>query len=212
MNTFRYRDEYFVLSNSDAEAGQHERGRHGLVGRQVDSPIELDRVARRRLEAAWAKRAEEVGDPDEVGTLNEVLAPFGSGWLVAEFDCLTVAEQMNRCHTDHFKLQFEVDPDRSVNRFFELCTTGAILTPSTPVTPGGWVRVQDSRQRGRACCRRRARICSGRHQPWNRRAGALRIAACSSAATDSSECRPGMAGHTLRKDRGRHPAAERAVC
>lgn len=126
VNFFRYRDEYFVLSNSDAEAVQQELGKHGLVGRPVE-PIAIDLDAKGRLEDAWARRAEEVEDPDEIGSLNEVLAPFGSGWLVAEFDCLTVAEEMNRCQTDYFKLQFEADPDRSVNRFFELCATETVL-------------------------------------------------------------------------------------
>jgi hypothetical protein len=126
VNFFRYRDEYFVLSGADAEAVQQELRKHGLVGRPL-APIALDPEARQRLQEAWASRAEETADPDQIGTLNEVLAPFGSGWLVAEFDCLTVAEDMRQCQTDYFKLQFEADPERSVSRFFKSCATGTIL-------------------------------------------------------------------------------------
>lgn len=129
VNFFRYRDEYFVLSDEDVERVALALTAHGLEGHLAGPAVEIpaDQLElKAQLEERWVEQQERM-DPSEIGTISEDLGQLGSGWIVAEYSCDTMSEEINRCQTDYFEISFRLNPERVTARFFEQCASGQIL-------------------------------------------------------------------------------------
>ena len=125
VNFFRYRDEYFVLSQEAVTAVQQELARIGLRG-AVMSVETVQSVLKDSLRERWSAEFDPA-EPEGPGELREELAHLGDGVVVAYYECETLAEELGRCQTDKVQIEFERDPGGSLDRVFAEAAGGGIL-------------------------------------------------------------------------------------
>jgi len=125
INFFRYRDEYFVLSASDADALKLALAAHGMRGAETEIRSNQSDI-KAELGEQWST-AFDKDEPDGPGAVTQELGRLGDGRIIAVYDCDTLAEEMASCQTDTFEIEFVIDEGAAIARTFDEAKAGAVL-------------------------------------------------------------------------------------
>jgi len=123
INFFRYRDEYFVLSEEDANAVVSRLAALNLGATTTDFRTSQDELEPDLLEQA--ANSMNQSDPDEAIRAREELARLGDVAIVAV--CSVKPQDLNSCQSDSFMLTFEDHEDDVVTQAFDDAMAGKFL-------------------------------------------------------------------------------------
>lgn len=112
-NFFRYRDEYFLISEKGLPIVEQALAALGLTARRRIRHLSSE-SARDELQD---RASQMTRNRMEGGVLEEVIGPLGDGYLYASF--------LTLCESDCFEVYFKRDPSLTKRIFFEACRSGS---------------------------------------------------------------------------------------